>query len=157
MCEGPSIIVVVSGIFALGGIIIGALLTRRTEHEKWLRQERSVVFAEFLRQLSTVVQKAIPILSGLEPKQQQDSKVTDLFLSLQAQEYIVRLYLPATDRESFSKLTEQCWLLLSPRTEAERRVKGVDDIRRKIQSLFEGTIDGQPSPWSARPWKVKKG
>ena len=150
MCQETFVVAVVSGILALAGVIIGALLTRRTEYEKWLRQERSIVFAEFLRQLNSVVEKAIPILSGLEPKQQQDLKVTELFLGLQAQEYIVRLYLPPTDRESFSDLTKRLWLLHSPSTQMERRIPGVKDTLRKIQSLFERTIDGQSSTCRAR-------
>ena len=45
------IVAVVAGLFALLGGFAGAALTRRTEYEKWLRQERSIVFAEFIRQL----------------------------------------------------------------------------------------------------------
>lgn len=150
MCEGPFIVAVVSGIFALAGGFLGALLTRRTEYQKWLRQERSVAFAEFLRQLNTVVEKAIPILCGLEPKQQQERKVTELFLGLKAQEDIVRLYLSPTGRESFSELIKQLWLLHSTSTQAERRIKGVEDTLRNIQSLFERTIDGQPAACRAR-------
>ena len=144
---------VVSGIFFLAGGFLGAFLTRRTEYEKWLRQERCLAFAEFLRQLHTVLEKAIPILSGSEPKQQQDLKVTELFMGLNAQEYIVRLYLPANDRESFSELTKQLWLLYSPSTQMESRIPGAKEILRKIQSLFERTIDGKPS--ACRAWRSR--
>lgn len=43
----PIIVAVVSGFFAWLGGFFGAWLARRTEYEKWLRQERSAAFAEF--------------------------------------------------------------------------------------------------------------
>ena len=55
----PIIVAVVSGLFALLGGFFGAWLARRTEYEKWLRQERSAAFAEFLKQLHAVREKAI--------------------------------------------------------------------------------------------------
>jgi hypothetical protein len=154
MCKESFIVGLVSGILALAGVFLGVLLTRRTEYQKWLRQERSAAFAEFLRQLHTVIEKAIPILSSLEQKQQQDSKVTGLFLGIKAQEYIVRLYLPANDRESFSELTKQLWLLYSPSTQMESRIPRAKEILRKIQSLFERTIDGKPS--ACRAWRSRR-
>ncbi|MFC3110852.1 hypothetical protein ACFOFO_23350 [Undibacterium arcticum] len=47
----PIIVAFVSGLLALLSGCAGAALTRRTEYDKWLRQERSTVFAEFWRQL----------------------------------------------------------------------------------------------------------
>lgn len=138
------IVAAISGAFALAGGFFGALLTRRTEHQKWLYRERSVAFAEFSRQLQTVLEKATPIVCGSESKQQVELKVTELFVGLNAQEHIVRLYLPATDRDSFSELAEQLWLLHCANTQAEHRIIGVRDTLREIQSLFERTIDGQP-------------
>ena len=41
----PVVIAVVAGLFSLLGAFAGAVLTRRTEYEKWLRQNRSEVFA----------------------------------------------------------------------------------------------------------------
>lgn len=140
MLKEPIIVAVVSGILALGGGFLGALLARRTEYQKWLRRERSAAFAEFLRQLHTVLEKATPIVFGSEVEQ-RDLKVTELFMGLNAQEYIVRLFLLPTDRDSFSDLTRRLFALHCGRTPIEHKMKGVTETLRSIQSLFERTID----------------
>ncbi len=65
MWEGL-IVALTSGGLALVGGYVGAYLTRRTEHEKWLRRERSVAFAEVLRQLHVALEQAIPVLFRIE-------------------------------------------------------------------------------------------
>jgi hypothetical protein len=145
MLKEHIIVAVISGLLALAGGFSGALLTRRTEYQKWLRQERSAAFAEFFRQLHSVLEKAIPIPCGSEPKQQPNLKVAELFMGLNAQEYIVRLYLSPTDRQSFSDLTKHLWDLHSPSTQLEHRIRGVNETLRKIQSLFETTLHSKTS------------
>lgn len=77
----PIIVAVVSGLFALLGGFIGAWLARRTEYEKWLRQERSAAFAEFIRQLHSVREKATDAIYASDlSAQQRDMKVTELFV-----------------------------------------------------------------------------
>jgi len=87
-------IVIISGLFALIGGFFGARLTRRTEYEKWLRQERSGAFAEFLKQFNTASLEAIEVISSSDSdKGQGDQKITDIFCRLNGPENIVRLYL----------------------------------------------------------------
>ena len=137
------IVAIVSGLFALLGGFFGAWLARRTEYEKWLRKERSVAFAEFLKQAHSVREKATDILynSGLSERE-RDLKITELFIRLNAQENIVRLYLKANDRESFSKLKHELWIFLSPTTRQTIRINNVDEVFSKIQEIFERTIHG---------------
>ncbi len=135
------IVPVVSGLFALLGGFFGTWLARRTEYEKWLRQERSAAFAEFLKQLHTVREKAIDATYAPDlSEQQRDMKVTELFVGLNGQENIVRLYLKPTDREKFSKLKHDLWLLHGPRAEQSQRIQKVDSLLSEIQSIFEKTI-----------------
>lgn len=155
MLKESIIIAVIPGVFALAGGFLGVLLTRRTEHQKWLRQERSVAFAEFLRQVHTVLEKAGPIVYGSELKQQRDLMITELFMGLNAQEYIVRLFLPVTDRDNFSGLIRRLFALHCGSTPIEHKIKGVKEILREIQSLFERTIDGQISWHGARHGEAK--
>lgn len=46
------VIAFVAGLFSRLGAFAGAFLARRTEYFKWLRQNRSETFAEFLAKLS---------------------------------------------------------------------------------------------------------
>lgn len=139
----PIIVAIVSGLFALIGGFFGAWLARRTEYEKWLRKERSATFAEFLKQVHSVREKATDILyvSGLSERE-RDIKITELFVGLNGQENIVRLYLKANDRERFSKLKHELWILLSPTTQQTIRIKNVEKVFSKIQDIFERTIHG---------------
>ena len=90
----PVIVAFVSASFAPLGGFIGAWLARRTEYEKWLRQERSSAFAEFMKQLHAVREKAIDAVHAvnLSPLE-RDAKVTELFLGRSGHENIARRYL----------------------------------------------------------------
>lgn len=139
----PIIVAIVSGLSALLGGFFGAWLARRTEYEKWLRKERSTTFAEFLKQVHSVREKATDILyaEGFSERE-RDIKITELFVGLSAQENIVRLYLKESDRKKFSELKHELWTLLSPTTEQTRRIKNLDKALSEIQSIFERTIHG---------------
>lgn len=69
-------------------------------------------------------------------------KVTELFVDLNSQENIVRLYLNERDRELFSKFKHELWLLHSPTNEQISRLQNVEVVLSELQSLFERTIDG---------------
>lgn len=137
----PVIVAVVSGLFALLGGFIGAWLARRTEYEKWLRQERSSAFAEFLKQLHAVREKAIDAVhaANLSPIE-RDAKVTELFLGLNGHENIARLYLEPGDRAEFSKLVKELWLLHGLGTTQSARINRVEVVLSEIQSIFERTL-----------------
>lgn len=137
------IVAVVSGLFALLGGFSGAWLARRTEYEKWLRQERSAAFAEFLKQVHSVREKATDFIYDPDMSEKdRDMNATQLFVGLNGQENIVRLYLRESDRERFSKLKEELSILLSPITDQVRRIKNVDKVLSEIQAIFEKTIHG---------------
>lgn len=139
----PLIVAVVAGLFALLGSFSGAWLARRTEYAKWLRQERSEAFAEFLMQIYSVRMKATDIISNSDiPENVRDLKTTELFVGLNGQENVVRLYLKKGDRENFSKLKEELAILLSPMTDQVKRIKNADKVLSEIQSIFEKTIHG---------------
>ena len=109
-------VVAMSGVFALIGALVGAyvgaLLARRTEYEKWLRQERSTVFSEFLTKFNEADQEAIKILSDQDcTGNQRDQKITALFCRLDGPKNVVRLYLKKSDREKFSHSLSVYWQL----------------------------------------------
>ncbi len=137
----PIMTVVVSGLFALIGAFIGAWLTRSTEYRKWLRQERSLVFAEFLKQLHAVTQESTKVIfdSGLS-KGERDQQITDIAGRLDGQGKVVRLYLNHSDRETFSRLLIDYWNLNFQSVKNEHRIKKGEEIRKTIQAMFEKTI-----------------
>lgn len=136
----PIIVAMVSGLFALLGGFFGAWLARRTEYEKWLRQERSTAFAEYLRQLHEAREKALDTLYDNLSEQELGLKVNEIFLGLNAQENIVRLYLSPADRDKFSELQKKLWLLHSPGTTQATRIEKVEGALKQIQAIFERTV-----------------
>ena len=141
--EVPLLVGVVAGLFSLLGVFVGAWLARQTDREKWLRQERSATFAEFLRQVHTVRMKSLDIIyAKSKPENEKDMQVTELFVSLNIQENIVRLYLSSQDRDTFSALKKELWLLHSPTGDQTRRIKRVDEVLSRFQCMFERSIVG---------------
>lgn len=137
----PIATVVVSGLFALLGGFVGALLTRRTEYKKWLRQERGVVFSDFLKRLNEATQEACAIVfDGSRPGDKRDQEMTDIFCRLNGSENVVRLYLRKRDREAFSKLLIDYWNLHFQGVENERRIIEGKRIRESIQDMLEETL-----------------
>lgn len=130
----------ISGLFALLGAFTGALMTRRTEYGKWLRQQRSLEFSEFIRQFEEFKRKAIDIRTDHSIKN-KDLKITELLVKIHPQESIVRLYLNKEDREFFSKQLHEFWDAYSPAINDEERHKKHKEITDYFKSLFEKTID----------------
>ena len=133
--------VIIPGLFALFGGFIGALLTRRTEYKKWLRQERSSVFSDFLKRLNEATGEACKIVfDENSTADQRDKRITDLFCQLNGPENVVRLYLKERDRENFSRLLSEYWQLHFQSVKNERRVTEGKRIRETIQAIFERTL-----------------
>jgi hypothetical protein len=133
----------VSGLFALLGGFVGAWLTRRTEYQKWIRQQHSIEFAEFIKQFEEAGSKARDIIYN--PKlddRNKDMQITELFIKLTPQENIVCLYLDRSDRERFSRLFHDLWSYYSPTIEQPVRMKKHKELMKSIQSLFEKNIKG---------------
>jgi hypothetical protein len=135
------IVAVVSGMFALLGGFVGAWLVRRTEYEKWLRQQRSIAFSDFITQLHQIRKIAVDVIYDTTlSEQQRDIKMTELFCDLNSQENIVRFYLKRCDREKFSSLKTELWAIYSPNIEQATRLKKVESLLSQIQAIFENTL-----------------
>ncbi len=137
----PISVAIISGLLALIGGFLGAWLTRRTEYSKWLRQERSIAFAEFIKKLNDTSLEAINILSSPDTdKGDIDLSVTKLFCQLNGPENVVRLYLDEADRDDFSQLVKEYWILHSPRVAIERRIKDGKLKLEMIQKILEKSL-----------------
>lgn len=96
-----------------------------------------------LKQLHAVREKAIDATYASDlSERQRDMKVTELFLGLNGQENIVRLYLKPGHRNRFSELVKELWVLHSPTTDQSQRITKVEGVLSEIQSIFERTIHG---------------
>jgi hypothetical protein len=69
------VVVLISGVFALLGGFLGAWFTRKTEYQKWIRQQRSVEFADFIKQLENVRFKASDFMIAISPKAKKNCKL----------------------------------------------------------------------------------
>ncbi len=138
-----NIVAFISGLFALLGGFIGAWLTRKTEYQKWLRQQRSVEFSEFIKKIEALRLKASDIIYDSQGDERaKDMQLTELFVRLTPQENIVRLYLKKKDRERFSILIHDLWSFYSPDIEQSVRINKHKVLMQGIQSMLENRIKG---------------
>ncbi|KAE8436616.1 hypothetical protein [Vreelandella piezotolerans] len=137
------IVAIVAGLFSLLGGFLGAFLTRRTEYEKWLRQQRSIAFAGFISHLNQFRKAAVDILYDTSLDQEdKDMAITECFYELNSQEHIVRLYLTGSTRERFSELKSEIWSAYSPAVNQTTRLNTLKNATSEIQEIFEGVLHG---------------
>ena len=148
MGEGPSvdgsmvvIVAVTAGLFSLLGAFAGAALARRTEYEKWLRENRSEVFAKFHQLLSEAQKNATDAmfdasLSAIE----QDIKVTDAYRPALDYGRVVCLYLPKDKRAEFRQLVQEFYALHATRSLGDSRLLKMPDKLDAIQNIFESQL-----------------
>jgi hypothetical protein len=135
---------IVAGLLALIGGYFGARASRRTEYEKWLRQEQSTAFAFFIKELhKTWLEMPPEILRNPLVSPDADRYITQAFVRLEPSKNIVRLYLKDNDREPFSKLVQDIWAAQtsSALTDATRSQK-TQEAMLSIQHIFERQLHG---------------
>ncbi|MGX5672379.1 hypothetical protein [Thermomonas fusca] len=129
---------VFSALAALFGAFLGAALTRRTEYVRWLRQSRSEVFADFLSKMHASWSKAIDIIND---KSIQDLEagisLSEIFIDLETQSNVVRLYLPQQERAKFSILVQQLSRAQARSISSGKRMEITKETTDAIQALFE--------------------
>jgi len=137
------VIAVVAGLFSLLGALVGAFLGRRTDYDKWLRQNRSETFVEFLAKLAEAQNLAIDVLHDqtLEPLK-RDIRVTEIYSVPEDYARIVRLYLPKSHRDEFSRLVRKTRALHSSVDLGDSRLLTMEENVERIQTIFEKTLDG---------------
>ena len=144
-------VALVTGLLALLGAFAGAALTRRTEFEKWLRQERTSAFGEFLRELHgtrTAVTKAYYDEEGTE--QIKSTRATQAFVLLQKQVGIARLFMSEKGRGEFDKLLNDLWVNCTVQGGPANRTNQIKSLMGSIQVLLERELNYLPS---GLPWK----
>lgn len=136
-----AIVAVTAGLFSLLGAFVGAALARRIEHEKWLRENRSEVFARFLDLLSEARNNATDAMYEKALEQlQQDMKVTEAYRPSFDYARVVCLYLPKGKRTEFRELTKEFWALHSSRDLGDSRLQKMEQKLEAIQTIFEACL-----------------
>jgi hypothetical protein len=130
------------GTFALLGGFFGAWLTRRTEYEKWLRQQRSLEFAAFLRCLHEVRLEASNAFYSTEGTElSRSTQATEIFLSLRKYESVARLYMSESGRDQLSTLTKTLWLNCTAKGGPANYGEQIKSTEAAIQELFEKELE----------------
>lgn len=141
----PILVAVIAGIFSMLGAFFGAKLTRHSEYQKWVRQERSTVFGEFLRQINKAQAEALDAIYSTEGTDlMRDIRVSEIFQPLKAQENIVRLYLHPDDRQAFSEKISKFVAPYNATGEQTKRLKQSDLTFKHVQEVFERTLYARP-------------
>lgn len=134
-------VAVTAGLFSLLGAFAGAALARRTEYEKWLRENRSVVFAKFLELLSEAQTNATDAMFDNTSEQlQQDIRVTEAYRPALDYARVVCLYLPKDKRKKFRQLAQGFWALHSTRGLGDSRLLKMSEKLEAIQNIFEANL-----------------
>lgn len=135
------IVAVTAGLFSLLGAFAGAALARRTEYEKWLRENRSEVFAKFLELLSEAQTNATDAMFNNTIEQlQQDIRVTEAYRPALDYARVVCLYLPRDKRKEFRQLAQDFWALHSSRGLGDSRLLKMPEKLEAIQNIFEANL-----------------
>lgn len=136
------IVAVTAGLFSLLGAFAGAALARRTDYEKWLRENRSDVFAKFLNLLSEAQTNATDAMFDTKHERlEQDIRVTEAYRPALDYARVVCLYLPKEKRNEFRQLAQDFWALHSSRGLGDSRLLKMPERLEAMQRIFEVCLD----------------
>lgn len=134
-------VAIVAGLFSLLGAFSGAFFARRTQYEKWLLENRSEVFANFLELMHKAREEATDILYEQKTEELQKAiKITEIYGRPLNYAKVVRLYLPKKERNRFQKLASEIWALYSDRNLGDSRLLTMDKKLDEIQEIFESCL-----------------
>jgi len=144
----PTAQLTATALFALLGAFVGAWLTRRSEYEKWYRQEKSNAFAEYLRQLHDTRLRASDLYYGTEGTAQHRSlKATEEFARLGKFTALARLYMSAAGRQALSDMQNKLWVC-TVQSGPANRANEIRTLMEEIQDLIEAELEHLPGKCS---------
>ena len=139
----------IAGLFALLGAYLGAALTRRTEYEKWLRQERTEAFAVLLREVhDTRLYAGRAYYEGTGTELEKSTKVTEMFTHLQKPVSLARMFMSSTSRAELSTHVNDLWVNCTAQGGPADRANEIKSLLLSIQEVLERDLDYMP-------WKVQ--
>lgn len=137
----PVIVALAAGLFGMFGGFAGAWLARRTEYEKWLRQERNTAFANFLPKMKDFQLQALDVVLSKEGDElDRGIRLSELKLNFESEENLVRLYLHEGDRNAFSTAIGDLQKAYYPGIQQSRRMETAQRVTKDVQALFERVL-----------------
>ena len=139
----------IAGLFALLGAFAGAALTRRTEYEKWLRQERAQAFGVLINEVhETRLFATNEYYEGEGTEQERSTRVTEAFTKLGRHVGVARLYMSNDGRGELSEVVQGLWINCTSQGGPASRVIQLKAQMERLQKLLEGELS--VLPWSLR-------
>lgn len=133
---------VVAGALALIGAFAGSVLTKRSEYEKWLRQEKTNAFGNFLRELHDVRHFATNTHHGNQDTEQVRSvKVTEAFSLLEKHVGIARLFMSDSGKAELSSSVNELWVNCTSQDGLANRGSQIAEAMGRIQKNLERELD----------------
>ncbi|QNA88253.1 hypothetical protein G4G28_06590 [Massilia sp. Dwa41.01b] len=137
----PVIVSLAAGLCGMLGGFAGAWLARRTEYEKWLRQERNSAFADFLQKMNGFQQHALDVVLSKEGTElDRGIRLSELKVNFESQENLVRLYLFEDDRDGFSATVKELRDAYDPIVKQSRRLETAHRVTKEVRDLFERVL-----------------
>ena len=135
----------VAGLFALLGGFAGAALTRRTEYEKWLRQERTKAFAEYIAQLyETRLLATRTYYDEPGTELEKSIKVTEAFTRLGRYTATARLFMSPSGRKALTLSQNSLWIDCTVQGGPANRVNQIKAHMKQIQEVLEVELEALP-------------
>ena len=139
----------IAGLFALLGAFAGAALTRRTEYEKWLRQERALAFGTLINEVhDTRLFATNEYYEGKGTEQERSTRVTEAFTRLGRHVGVARLYMSQEGREELSQVVQGLWINCTNQGGPASRVMQLKSQMECLQKLLESEL-------TALPWRIR--
>ena len=149
--------VTITAFFGLLGVFVGTWLTRRTEYEKWYRQEKSLAFADYLYELHNVRLNASEAFYSQEGTELDRSmQATTEFVKLGRFASRARLYMSPDVRISLIQLQNELWALCVSRDGPTSNSTKVKLMMESIQFLIEAELEYLPDNPIWKFWAEQK-
>lgn len=138
---------VITGLLALVGAFFGSVLIKRSEYEKWLRQEKTNAFGNFLRELHDVRNFATNTYYGNQDTEQVRSmKVTEEFSLLEKHVGIARLFMSDSGKVELSSSVNELWVNCTSQDGLANRGSQIAEAMGRIQKNLERELDYKVKP-----------
>jgi hypothetical protein len=143
------VIALITSLFALLGAFTGSALSRRSEYEKWPRQERTQAFSVLITELhATRIYASVAYYDEPGTEQEKSIKVAEAFARFQRYASTARLFMSDGSRKQLSGLTNDLCISCTVQGGPANRGGQIAELLTQIQAVLEQELN-------YLPWKVR--
>jgi hypothetical protein len=133
--------VVLSGLLALVGAYLGAILNRKTQHQNWLFQRRAEAYAKLWDSLeSSQFECAQYLRSTQDTGMTKEQKMLDIFHPTFSQAKVVRLFASSGIKDQIEKKISAIYAGIATTTLGDTRFEEVRANENDLQILLENDL-----------------